>query len=130
MKKKSKIDTGLLIAISILLAIGCDTGGSSGGGDRTVYAIGDTGPSDVGIVFYISFPEIDARKFASANTQDRLNKEIRKQSKEIGVFPSASSYIRLISSYLIEYDKDWQTGRCYIKAKSVVKQQALLNMTA
>jgi hypothetical protein len=54
MKKKSAIITGLLVAVALLLITGCDTGGSSGGGDPTVYAIGDTGPSGVGIVFYIT----------------------------------------------------------------------------
>jgi transposase-like protein len=79
---------------------------------------------------FYSFPEIDARKIASTNTLERLNKEIRRRSKVIGVFPSVSSYIRLICSYLIEYEEDWQTGRSYIKAESLVKQQALLNTAA
>ena len=79
---------------------------------------------------FYSFPEIDARKIASTNTLERLNKEIRRRSKVIGVFPSVSSYIRLICSYLIEYEEDWQTGRSYIKAESLAKQQALLNMAA
>ena len=79
---------------------------------------------------FYSFPEIDARKIASTNTLERLNKEIRRRSRVIGVFPSVSSYIRLICSYLIEYEEDWQTGRSYIKAESLAKQQALLNMAA
>lgn len=79
---------------------------------------------------FYSFPEIDARKIASTNTLERLNKEIRRRSKVIGVFPSVSSYIRLICSYLIEYEEDWQTGRSYIKAESLVKQKALLNTAA
>jgi len=79
---------------------------------------------------FYSFPEIDARKIASTNTLERLNKEIRRRSKVIGVFPSVSSYIRLICSYLIEHEEDWQTGRSYIKAESLAKQQALLNMAA
>ena len=79
---------------------------------------------------FYSFTEIDARKIASTNTLERLNKEIRRRSKVIGVFPSVSSYIRLICSYLIEYEEDWQTGRSYIKAESLVKQQALLYTAA
>lgn len=65
MKKKSKIVTGLIIAASILLAIGCDTGG--GGNDNTngsVYndiynfKLRDTGPAG-GLIFYIN-PNADA----------------------------------------------------------------------
>lgn len=79
---------------------------------------------------YYAFPEIDSRKIASTNTIERLNKEIRRRSKVIGIFPSADSYIRLICTYLMEYEEDWQTGRSYIKAESLVKQQALLNTAA
>lgn len=79
---------------------------------------------------YYAFPEIDSRKIASTNTIERLNKEIRRRSKVIGIFPSVDSYIRLICSYLMEYEEDWQTGRSYIKAESLVKQQALLNTAA
>ncbi len=62
MKKERRIISGFLITVSLLLAIGCDTGGSSGG--STSYAIGDTGPAigDTGpaggLIFYID--EADA----------------------------------------------------------------------
>lgn len=52
MKKERNIIIRILFVASLLLAIGCDTGGADGGGDS--YAIGDTGPSGVGIVFYIT----------------------------------------------------------------------------
>ncbi len=55
MKKKSAIITGLLVAVALLLITGCDMGGSDDGCSLEVtYAIGDTGPSGVGIVFYIT----------------------------------------------------------------------------
>ena len=81
------------------------------------------------IQFY-AFPEIDSRKISSTNTLERLNKEIRRRTRVIGIFPSVDSYVRLVCSYLMEYEEDWQTGRCYIKADSLVKQQALLNTAA
>ena len=99
---------------------------------------GDTLPEAIAVLengledslqFY-GFPEIDARKISSTNTLERLNKEIRRRSRVIGIFPSVNSYMRLICSYLMEYEEDWQTGRSYIKAESLAKQQALLNMAA
>jgi transposase-like protein len=79
---------------------------------------------------FYGFPEIDSRKISSTNTLERLNKEIRRRSRVIGIFPSVDSYVRLICSYLMEYEEDWQTGRSYIKAESLVRQQALLNTAA
>lgn len=52
MKKKKSIISGLLIAVLLLLVIGCDTGG--GDSPAVTYSIGDTGPSGVGIVFYVT----------------------------------------------------------------------------
>lgn len=60
MEKIKSIISGLLIAVFLMLVIGCDMGGSDGGGSDgggssvVTYAIGDTGPSGVGIVFYIT----------------------------------------------------------------------------
>jgi len=52
---------------------------------------------------------------------ERLNKEIRRRTKVVGVFPSMDSYIRLVSCYLIEYGEDWSTSRCYIN-KVILEQ--------
>ena len=70
---------------------------------------------------YYQFPEIDSRKISSTNVLERLNKEIRRRSNVVGIFPTMDSYIRLISCYLIEYAEDWQTSRCYIK--KIILQQ-------
>ena len=66
------------------------------------------------IAFY-DFPEIDKRKISSTNVIERINREVRRRSRVVGVFPSRESYIRLITCYLIEYSEDWQSERSYIK---------------
>ena len=55
---------------------------------------------------YYEFPEIDPGKISSTNILERLNKEIRRSSKVVGIFPSMDSYLRLISCYLMEYAED------------------------
>jgi len=74
--------------------------------------------------------QFDARKISSTNVLERLNKEIRRRSKVVGIFPSMDSYIRLISCYLIEYAEDWETPRCYIKIKKDIFQQILARRKA
>jgi putative transposase len=69
---------------------------------------------------YYSFPGIDHRKISSTNVLERLNKEIRRRTKVVGIFPSLNSYIRLVSCYMIEYAEDWECGRCYIQ-KSIIQ---------
>jgi putative transposase len=63
--------------------------------------------------FYDS-PMLDARKISSTNGLERLNREIRRRSAVVGVFPSEESYIRLVVTYLMEYAEDWSTSRCYL----------------
>jgi putative transposase len=55
---------------------------------------------------FYALPEIDHRKIASSNTLERLNLEIRQRSQVVGIFP-VDSYIRLMTSFLIEYEENW-----------------------
>ena len=68
---------------------------------------------------FFTFPEIDSRKIASTNLLERLNKEIRRRTKVVGIFPSMDAYVRLVTSYLIEYSEDWSSGRSYINPKII-----------
>ena len=77
------------------------------------------------IGFY-AFEELDSRKISSTNTLERLNREIRRRSSVVGIFPSTDSYIRLITSYLLEYSEDWQTDRSYMYAGLIKVQSEIL----
>ena len=77
-------------------------------------------------VQFYAFEKLDSRKTSSTNTLERLNREIRRRSSVVGIFPSTDSYIRLITSYLLEYSEDWQTERCYINAGSIKVQKEIL----
>ena len=43
---------------------------------------------------YYNFSKIDSKKISSTNTLERLNKEIRRRSRVVGIFPSMESYLR------------------------------------
>jgi transposase-like protein len=65
---------------------------------------------------FYNFNRLDARKISSTNMLERLNREIRRRTSVVGIFPGMDSYIRLVTTYLIEYAEDWSSsGRCYIK---------------
>jgi transposase-like protein len=84
----------------------------------------DAGLED-SLQFY-AFTEIDHRKIASSNTLERLNREIRRRLRVVGIFPSIGSYLRLVTRYLIECEEDWQSGQSQIKAESLARHQVLL----
>ena len=70
------------------------------------------------LVFY-SYSDLDSRKISSINMIERLNREIRRRTSVVGIFPNEASYVRLVTAYLMEYAEDWTTSRAYIKEESM-----------
>lgn len=65
---------------------------------------------------FFHYKSVDHRKISSTNSLERLNREIRRRSRVAGVFPSKEAYMRLIITYLIEYQEEWiGEQRSYIK---------------
>jgi len=81
---------------------------------------GDEEDLDDSLSFY-DFPDIDKKRIASTNGQERLNREIRRRSRVVGVFPSVESYIRLTICYQVEYTEDWSGERSYIREDKIIK---------
>ena len=71
------------------------------------------------LLFY-NFPEIDKRRISSTNVLERTNREIRRRSRVVGVFPSIESYLRLVTAYLIEYTEHWANENAYIKPEKLI----------
>ena len=80
-----------------------------------------------GSLSFYGFPTLDARRVASTNMLERLNKEIRRRTRVIGIFPNQESYVRLVTTYLIEYAEDWSVSRAYLSEQSL---QGLLEKAA
>lgn len=68
---------------------------------------------------------LGARKISSTNMLERLNKEIRRRTNVVGIFPNPDSYLRLVTTYLMEFAEDWFVSRAYLNPKSI--QAPLLN---
>lgn len=68
---------------------------------------------------FYAFPALDSRKIASSNMLERLNKEIRRRTRVVGIFPNPDSYVRLVATYLMEYAEDWSDARAYFSAESI-----------
>jgi putative transposase len=68
---------------------------------------------------FYAFPDFDSRRISSTNGLERINKEVRRRSRVVGVFPSEGSYVRLLTCFLLEYSEDWMTERSYIKKEVI-----------
>jgi len=56
---------------------------------------------------FYNFSKIDKRRISFTNILERTAREIRRRSREVEIFPSVDSYLRLVFSYLMEYSEDW-----------------------
>lgn len=63
------------------------------------------------------FPLEHRRFIRTTNSLERINKEIRRRTRVVGVFPNEASCLRLISALLMEISEEWQIGKHYCSGK-------------
>ena len=65
------------------------------------------------------FPLEHRRSIRTTNSLERVNEEIRRRTRVVGVFPNEASCLRLVSALLMEYCEEWQIGKRYFYGKSL-----------
>ncbi len=76
------------------------------------------------ILAHMDFPREHWTKLSSTNPLERLNKEIARRTRVVGIFPTAASLIRLAGSLLAEQNDEWAVGRRYMSQGSLISLYA------
>jgi len=71
------------------------------------------------LLVHFTFPAQHRTRIRSTNPLERLNKEIKRRTRVVGIFPTRQSLIRLVGMVLAEQDDEWQDGRCYFRPESM-----------
>ncbi|MBF0615070.1 MAG: IS256 family transposase [Magnetococcales bacterium] len=73
------------------------------------------------VLAFMGFPDKLRRQIHSTNTIERLNREIKRRTDVVGIFPNEDAILRLAGAVLMEINDDWAVSRRYMSIDAIAE---------
>ncbi len=80
-------------------------------------ALMDEAKTDV--LAYMGFPKAHWTQIHSTNPIERLNREVKRRSNVVSIFPNEAAIIRLVGALMIEHNDEWAVSRRYMSLETL-----------
>lgn len=75
--------------------------------------------AETDVLAFMGFPREHRTKIHSTNPLERVNKEIKRRTNVVGIFPNDEAIVRLVGAILIEQNDEWAVARRYLTLETV-----------
>lgn len=75
--------------------------------------------AEADVLAFMTFPKAHRTKIHSTNPLERLNAEIKRRTKVVGIFPNEAAIVRLVGALLLEQNDEWQLNRRYMQLEGL-----------
>ncbi len=73
------------------------------------------------VLAYMSFPREHWAQIASTTPLERVNREVKRRSDVVGIFPNDEAIVRLVGALMLETNDEWALARRYMSLESLAR---------
>ena len=77
--------------------------------------------AELDVLAFMTFPSGHRTQIHSTNPLERVNKEIKRRTNVVGIFPNDDAIVRLVGAILIEQNDEWAVSRRYMTLETVAR---------